>query len=280
MIEIIAHRGLRSTYPENTGIAIQKAIEAKEVTGVEFDVDLSSDNKAVIVHQETMEPSKSSSKLIKATRNSTSRDWVSNKTEKELTSIDAGSWFNENYKSEKIPPLSKVLNLNWKNTIAYMEIKDPSFWQVKDPKKPDKIVKILKEELRDFKGTIKTLSFNPEILKAIQLEFPNIKRLLNYWPEGCGSINESIQNAVNVNAEAICVPDPLLVDNPGILNDAHSRGLKLFTYAISPSYDEPEFKNWTAKSRKNTWDKLLTLGINGIITDFAEEFADYVEKRI
>ena len=50
----IAHRGFRSRYPENTMLAFRKAIEAG-CDGIEFDVHLSKDGQAVIIHDETLE---------------------------------------------------------------------------------------------------------------------------------------------------------------------------------------------------------------------------------
>lgn len=50
----IAHRGFRSRYPENTMLAFRKAIEAG-CDGIEFDVHLSKDGEAVIIHDETVE---------------------------------------------------------------------------------------------------------------------------------------------------------------------------------------------------------------------------------
>ena len=50
----IAHRGFRSRYPENTMLAFRKAVEAG-CDGIEFDVHLSKDGEAVIIHDETVD---------------------------------------------------------------------------------------------------------------------------------------------------------------------------------------------------------------------------------
>lgn len=50
----IAHRGYSGSYPENTKIAFQKAVD-NGFKGVEFDVHITKDNKAVIIHDETPE---------------------------------------------------------------------------------------------------------------------------------------------------------------------------------------------------------------------------------
>ncbi|MFC1238369.1 glycerophosphodiester phosphodiesterase [Treponema vincentii] len=50
----IAHRGFRSRYPENTMLAFKKAVGAG-CDGIEFDVHLSKDGEAVIIHDETVD---------------------------------------------------------------------------------------------------------------------------------------------------------------------------------------------------------------------------------
>lgn len=50
----IAHRGFRSRYPENTMLAFRKAVEAG-CDGIEFDVHLSKDGEAIIIHDETVD---------------------------------------------------------------------------------------------------------------------------------------------------------------------------------------------------------------------------------
>lgn len=50
----IAHRGFSGCYPENTMLAFRRAVEAG-ADGIEFDVHLSKDGEAVIIHDETLE---------------------------------------------------------------------------------------------------------------------------------------------------------------------------------------------------------------------------------
>lgn len=57
------HRGFKAKYPENTLLSFQKAIEAG-AHGVEFDVQLSSDGVAVIIHDETLDRTTDGSGLM------------------------------------------------------------------------------------------------------------------------------------------------------------------------------------------------------------------------
>jgi len=51
---IIAHRGFKKKYPENTLIAFQAAMDAG-VPMIELDVTLSRDRKLVVIHDATLE---------------------------------------------------------------------------------------------------------------------------------------------------------------------------------------------------------------------------------
>lgn len=54
-IKIWAHRGCSMMYPENTLIAFEKAAQLDGITGIEFDVQLTSDGEIVVIHDETVD---------------------------------------------------------------------------------------------------------------------------------------------------------------------------------------------------------------------------------
>ena len=49
-----AHRGFSGKYPENTMLAFQKALESG-ADGIELDVQLTRDNRLVIIHDERVD---------------------------------------------------------------------------------------------------------------------------------------------------------------------------------------------------------------------------------
>ena len=69
---IVAHRGLRIKYPENSLLAIETAIKAG-VAGVEFDVEVTADGGLAIIHQPTVKIE--NGKLVEAKFDLTP-DWV------------------------------------------------------------------------------------------------------------------------------------------------------------------------------------------------------------
>jgi glycerophosphoryl diester phosphodiesterase len=77
---VIAHRGASGLAPENTPAAFKLAI-ALGADGVEMDVQMSSDNRAVVIHD------------WRVNRTTDGRGPVSLLTSDQLARLDAGSWF-------------------------------------------------------------------------------------------------------------------------------------------------------------------------------------------
>ena len=77
---IIGHRGSSALAPENTLAAFRHAI-ADGADGIEFDVRLSSDGVAVVIHDPTLE------------RTGLLKHRVSHVTAADLQTTDVGTWF-------------------------------------------------------------------------------------------------------------------------------------------------------------------------------------------
>lgn len=54
-MKIWAHRGCSQRYPENTQIAFEKAMEIKNLEGIELDVQLTKDGELVVIHDERVD---------------------------------------------------------------------------------------------------------------------------------------------------------------------------------------------------------------------------------
>jgi glycerophosphoryl diester phosphodiesterase len=107
---IIAHRGASAYYPENTLPSFEGAI-AMGADMVEFDVQLTSDKEVVIFHDE------------KISRCIDGEGKIADYTLASLKKLDAGSWYDKNFKDTRIPTLSEALDI-CKNKIAVnIEIK-------------------------------------------------------------------------------------------------------------------------------------------------------------
>lgn len=108
---LFAHRGGGSLAPENTLAAIEVGI-AHNFTAVEFDVKLSRDHIALLMHDDTLD------------RTTRVHGKIANETMTFLETLDAGAWHSEEFSGERIPRLSAVMRyLHIHGIIANVEIK-------------------------------------------------------------------------------------------------------------------------------------------------------------
>ena len=84
--------------PENTMAAFQKAIDDM-ADYIELDVQLTSDGEVIVMHDSN------------AYRTTGVDENIVNMTYKEVRRLDAGSWYSDEYKGEKVPGLREVLEL-------------------------------------------------------------------------------------------------------------------------------------------------------------------------
>jgi len=94
-IFVIGHRGAPRLAPENTIPSFKRAVEAG-VDFIELDVRVTRDDVLVIMHDPTVD----------RTTNGTGR--VSELTLAEISELDAGSWFSDEYKGVSVPTLKSV----------------------------------------------------------------------------------------------------------------------------------------------------------------------------
>jgi glycerophosphoryl diester phosphodiesterase len=111
---IIAHRGYRARYPENTLAAFEAAIDAG-ADMIELDVLLTKDRKLVVIHDEWLD------------RTTSGRGPVSDYTLSELKALDAGSWFDPHFRGEKLPTLEEVLEMVAGRIPINIEIKRSAY---------------------------------------------------------------------------------------------------------------------------------------------------------
>lgn len=97
-MKVFGHRGFAGTAPENTLASFRKALEAG-VDGIECDVHLSRDGHVVVCHDHTLE------------RTTNGRGMIKDFTLDELKTLDAGSWFSEEFSGERIVSLADLLEL-------------------------------------------------------------------------------------------------------------------------------------------------------------------------
>jgi len=108
---LFAHRGGGALAPENT-LAAMAIGHKHSYCAVEFDVKLSHDNVAVLMHDASLERTTNGSGLV-CERNIS-----------QLESLDAGAWHSETFRGERIPRLTSISRyLHSIGMMANVEVK-------------------------------------------------------------------------------------------------------------------------------------------------------------
>ncbi|HSL30028.1 MAG TPA: glycerophosphodiester phosphodiesterase family protein [Anaerolineales bacterium] len=106
---VFAHRGASAHAPENTLAAFELAV-AQNADAIELDVKLSADGQVVVIHDATVD------------RTTGSRGRVKDLSLAQLKSLDAGSFFSEQYRGTKIPTLEEVFDAVGRRTFINVEL--------------------------------------------------------------------------------------------------------------------------------------------------------------
>ena len=106
---ILAHRGASAQAPENTLAAFELALD-QGAHGVELDAKLSADGEVVVIHDESLE------------RTTDGQGSVSQSDLTALRELDAGSFFSDQFKGERIPTLAEVFETIGKRAIINVEL--------------------------------------------------------------------------------------------------------------------------------------------------------------
>lgn len=259
-VTIIAHRGARSLAPENTISAAKRALENR-ADGWELDVAMSVDGELVVLHDDTLERTSNVTQVFPDRSPWSVYDF----TIEELKKLDLGSWFVESdpfdqisqgiissenvdeYVGEPIPTLREALiftkDNNWWVNI---EIKDAS-GTAADAVIVSKVVALVEElEMQD---QVLISSFNFEYLKQV-------KNLNKDLPTGV-LVNKIIQDPVALMKELDA--------------QAFHPGMKVtFEKQVNLLLDEGyEVNVWTV-NEESDMQKLIQMGVTGIITDFPQ----------
>lgn len=240
-MKIFAHRGYSSKYPENT-IAAFKAAANLPIYGVELDVHLTMDHQLVVIHDE------------KINRTSNGTGYVKDMTLQQLRQYDFGSWFNEEFKGEKIPTLREVLEI-YKGTDLRVNIELKS-----DVINYPNLEEAVLQEIEAFQMENQVLvsSFNHEAVARMAVLAPHI--------ENAAVFHTMILNVAEyqktIPTQGIHVRLPTIERKPVI--DALKKGSIV--------------RVWTINNVKHLSD-LKDSGVDAIFTDYPEEMLNALAKE-
>jgi len=252
---VIAHRGGRSLGPESTLYTYRKAVKLG-VDVLEMDVRSTGDGQLIILHDDT----------VARTTNATGP--VENYSLVDLKKLDAahrwspdnGQTFPLRNKGVKIPTLAEVFTA-FPQTKMNLEIKDTRSSTIHS------LCRLIHD--RQMTKKIMVASFDADSLKEFRSVCPQVatsagasEAMLFY-----GLQKVYLEAAYSPDAQALQVPETfrdLRVVNRRFIEAAHARNMRVQVWTVDDV---------------DAMQRLLNLGVDGIMTDYPQRLMELLKKR-
>jgi glycerophosphoryl diester phosphodiesterase len=234
---VIGHRGAAALAPENT-LAGLRAAAAAGASWVEFDVKLTADGVAVLIHDDTLDRTTDGRGAVAATASST------------IAALDAGGWFGAAFRGERVPTLIEAIdelarlglgaNIEIKPSPGHAEVTARAVGSVVSAHWPGQLPAPL------------ISSFEPACLAVMRDHTPDlprgllVKRLARDWAQSAAALGCVSVNLDRRKASAASVASVL------------ASGLKLVIWTVNEAVEAA---------------RLLAAGASGIITDRPDALA-------
>jgi glycerophosphoryl diester phosphodiesterase len=196
----IAHRGGKTTTPENTLASFRNSI-ALGTDVLEFDVQMSTDGVLVVIHDDTVD------------RTTNGTGLVGKMTSSQISSLDAGN-------GEHVPTFAEVIQLAKESGVNILpEAKSPDLYPDLGKKMVDELV------AWGYLNHAIIQSFAPETLEDI--------RAHNSEAQVClltGLWKFSIPAAMPGQTIASCPMAEMVLLNPWMIRSAHTRGQEVYIW--------------------------------------------------
>ncbi|CAN5203726.1 glycerophosphodiester phosphodiesterase family protein [soil metagenome] len=237
---IAGHRGDRAEAPENTVPAFEAALAAG-LDFVETDVQLTSDGRAVLIHDETVD----------RTTNGTGA--VADLNLEQVRALDAGSWFDGSFTGTQVPLFSEYLDLFvGSQQKALIELK--GFWTV------EQIRSILPDVYsRGVQNRVVFSSFDFTTIQNLGTVAPAIPRVIIKRD----LTGDPVALADFYGAIAIMTTPLSLELNPFAVKAMHDAGFGVLLYTLNS---------------EKRWGEALAYGVDGIVTDEPSELDGWIAR--
>jgi glycerophosphoryl diester phosphodiesterase len=235
---VLAHRGASGHSPENTLSAFRLARDLG-ADGLELDVQLSRDGAVVVLHDADVQ------------RTSDGRGPVSSMTLEQLRALDFGAWYSEDFRNERIPLLSEVVDFVaasglWLN----IELKgDPTI----DPDLPGAVAALVNGRL-DPSRTILS-SFDVPSMDAVAMHLPLFPRALLVERLDRAAWKELSRRDARGDPFFRFVHPHFRALDPARVSRIHASGQRVLPWTLD---------------RVGPLDRCLSLGVDGVITGYPE----------
>ncbi|WP_020401565.1 glycerophosphodiester phosphodiesterase [Gracilimonas tropica] len=231
---IIAHRGASIRTPENTMSSVREAYH-QNADIVEIDVVFTKDLVPVVFHDDT----------LGRTTNGIGK--VKDFTLQELKKLDAGVWFSDDFKGEKIPTLHEVLNYCKGRLAVMIEIKEQNSIEVSAKKRVELLIKEINE-------------FNMNNFVSVSSVTPQFIVELNY-------LNNDIARGIVLSKHHfhdIYIDDIIMKYTVDFIIEEKN---KIESYLCEILSNKPTKLFLHTVNSKDELDRIVNCTLNGILTD-------------
>jgi glycerophosphoryl diester phosphodiesterase len=227
---VFAHRGASAHAPENTLAAFQLALE-HGADAIEFDVKLTADGHVVAHHDNTLD------------RTTDGKGRLRSFTLAELKKLDAGAWFSETYRGERIPTLAEIFETVGDKLFMNIELTN---YAAPFDKLVDKVAELV--ERYHMHERILYSSFLPHNLVRAGALTPGLPRGQLALPGHSGWWQRRWGNLLQLQADHLFSADV----SASSVQRSHARGRRVYAWTVN---DPEEMR------------RLQSLGVDGIFTD-------------
>ena len=176
----------------------------------------------------------------------------------ELSKLDIGSWFGEEWKEETIPLLSEVLDLIPKRKEIYIEVKTGT-------EITDQLIKDIYQHKEKIKE-MSIISFYPEVIKEIKSIAPELTAnlLVNFEGHKLIEENDIVRMMKEINADGIGAQNHKSLDIH-FFNKINRENKKVHV--------------WTVNSKEEA-KRYYELGLDSVTTNCPGKIREYLSNSI
>lgn len=234
---VIAHRGASIAAPENTLPAL-RSTAAAGAQYLEVDVRMSADGVPMIMHDATVD------------RTTDGTGAIAELTAAALRSLDAGSWFSEEFIGTRIPTLEEVLAFAARTDIGVV-IEYKGSWGEAAIRTTIELI-----TAAGLEDKVIAQSFSEKTVRTLAAVAPLIP--VGWLTDRIDTA--AVRTAVRIGADAV---NPRIATPRGV-ELAHRARLGVFV--------------WT-QDEDIHWEELTAMGVDGIITNVPDELRSWLEER-
>ncbi|NOZ00012.1 MAG: glycerophosphodiester phosphodiesterase [Chloroflexi bacterium] len=228
---IFAHRGASAHAPENTLAAFELAAQ-QGADAIELDAKLSADGQVVVIHDTTVD------------RTTDGHGRVADLPLAALRELDAGSFFSQTFRGERIPTLDEVFAAVGKKVLINVELTN---YKTPRDRLVGKVVELV--ERHALQARVIFSSFFPKNLSQAARLLPETPRgllalpgVLGWWSRSFGFTFGAYQ-ALHPHLSNV---------TPQQVGRVHRLGRRIHVWTVNAADDMRRLKSW---------------GVDGIFTD-------------